>query len=56
VEIIPGKTPSGKLAKLIKKILISKVSKEYKTITKTIELNEIQVLIPSGKADLDYTS
>lgn len=56
VEIIPGKTSSGKLAKLIKKILISKVSKEYKTITKTIELNEIQVLIPSGKADLDYTS
>ncbi len=55
VEIIPGKTPSGKLAKQIKKILISKISKEYKTLTNTIELNEIQILIPSGKADLDYT-
>lgn len=56
VEISPGKTPSGKLAKQIKKILISKVSKEYESLANTIELNEIQALIPSGKADLAYAS
>ena len=52
VEISPGKTPSGKLAKKIKTILVSKIPEKYRATVKRIDLTEIQRLIPSGKADI----
>ena len=49
VEIVPGDTPSGRLAKEIRKILAEKVPKERRKDVLEIPLEEIQQFIPSGK-------
>ncbi len=52
VELSPGKKQSGELMKKIKKTLIMKASNENKESIQRIDLNELQALIPSGKADI----
>ncbi|WP_455277818.1 ribosome rescue protein RqcH [[Eubacterium] cellulosolvens] len=52
VEISPGKTQSGKLAKRILNILTSKVPENHRYLMKNINLNDIQRLIPAGKTDI----
>jgi len=52
VEISPGKTQSGKLAKRILSILTSKVPENHRYLMKKINLDDIQRLIPAGKADI----
>ncbi|MCW4032088.1 MAG: ribosome rescue protein RqcH [Candidatus Bathyarchaeota archaeon] len=52
IEISPGKTQSGKLAKKILSILTSKVPENYRHLMKNINLDDIQRLIPAGKADI----
>jgi len=52
VEISPGKTQGGKLAKRILSILTSKVPENCKHLMKNINLDDIQRLIPAGKADI----
>jgi len=53
VVIIPGKIPSGKLSKLIKYHLLKKLSEEERKIAeKTVLIDDIQRLIPSGTGEI----
>ncbi len=49
VEIIPGKQPSGELAKEIRRLLAKKTSKALKKNVLETPLEEIQKFIPSGR-------
>ena len=49
VEIVPGDTPSGRLAKQIVKTLIEKLPKETRKRILKIPIDEVQSFIPSGK-------
>jgi len=52
VEIVPGKTPSGKLAKEIVLKLMKKVPSEWIKLLKQVSLEEFQRFIPSGKGGI----
>ncbi len=52
VEIVPGKQPSGKLAKQIRLSLAGKVSKSISKEILELPLEEFQKLIPAGEGEL----
>jgi len=53
VIIIPGKTPSGKLSKMIKYLLLRKLpGEERKIAERTVLIEDIQRLIPSGIGEI----
>lgn len=52
VEIIPGKQPSGKLAKQIRSILAGKFHKSISKEILELPSEEFQKLIPSGRGEL----
>ena len=53
VKIVPGKTPSGKLAKEIRSILADMAPPGGKEEILNIPLEEIQAFIPLGKGDIE---
>lgn len=52
VELVPGKTPSGRLAKEIRAKLYERAPKDLKELVKRLEVEEIQRFIPPGGGEL----
>ncbi len=52
VELIPGKTPSGRLAKEIRAKLCERAPRDLKELVKRLEIEEIQRFIPPGGGEL----